>query len=169
MLDKWKDTKIVLDDFGSYIVQQARSNLTKKKKNVNKKLYNSLKYDVRYMRNSFAFTISMEEYGAYQDKGVSGTQKKYHTPYSYTSKKPPVSSLYQWVKKRKLRYRSSGKFSKGSQLSLAYAIRDKIYKKGIKPSLFITKPVDDGLKKLPNKLAAAFGRDITKVLITKGR
>ena len=39
-----KETKKELEKFAKFVIQQARSNLTKGKKNVNKKLYNSLKY-----------------------------------------------------------------------------------------------------------------------------
>ena len=35
-----------LNSFGKYVIKQARTNLTKGKKNVNKKLYNSLKFKV---------------------------------------------------------------------------------------------------------------------------
>ena len=39
-----KETKEHLNNFGKFVVQQARSRLSKGKKNVNKKLYQSLDY-----------------------------------------------------------------------------------------------------------------------------
>ena len=39
-----KETREALNRFGKFVIQQARSRLTKGKKNVNKKLYNSLEY-----------------------------------------------------------------------------------------------------------------------------
>ena len=42
-----KKTKEALNKFGKYVVQQARTNLTKKKMNVSKALYNSLSYEVQ--------------------------------------------------------------------------------------------------------------------------
>ena len=38
-----KETEKYLNNFGKFVVQQARSRLTKGNKNVNKKLYNSIK------------------------------------------------------------------------------------------------------------------------------
>ena len=39
-----KETREALNNFGKFVVQQARARLTKGNKNVNKKLYNSLEY-----------------------------------------------------------------------------------------------------------------------------
>ena len=55
-----------LEKYGKYVVQQARSNLTKKKQNASKELYNSLSFKVQ--KNSVLF--DMLEYGAFQDEGV---------------------------------------------------------------------------------------------------
>ena len=43
---KTKNTARYLESFGKYIVKQARTILTKKKKNVTKDLYDSLKFKV---------------------------------------------------------------------------------------------------------------------------
>ena len=65
-----------LDSFGKYIVQQSKSNLTKAKKNVDKTLYNSIKFKV--VRDKVGFTVQffMEDYGTFVDKGVSGNKQK---------------------------------------------------------------------------------------------
>ena len=70
-----KNTKEYLNAFAKYVIQQSRSNLTKQGKNVDKKLYNSLDKEIEVGANSFRMAFLMEDYGAYQDKGVSGTQK----------------------------------------------------------------------------------------------
>ena len=41
-----ENTKRALDKFGKYLVKQSRSNLSKKKKNVTNKLYDSLDYSM---------------------------------------------------------------------------------------------------------------------------
>ena len=65
---------IVLERFGKYVVQQARANLTKGRQNVTKELYNSIKWDSKASQSgdSFSATLSMLDYGQYQDKGVRG-------------------------------------------------------------------------------------------------
>ena len=155
----------ILNKFGGNVVKGARSNLTKQKKNVDRKLYNSLNYDVKIHKNSFGFYIEMEEYGAYQDQGVSGKIRKYSTPFSFKDKMPPLNPIFEWVKKRKLKFRNDkGQFSKGSQKSLAYIIRKSIYNNGIKPSRFFSGPFNSQFKKLPNELLEAYGLKVDKMM-----
>ncbi len=86
-----KETKEALIKFRNFVIQQSRSRLTKGKKNVNKDLYNSLEGNVKVMPNSINVQFSMEDYGVFQDKGVSGKEKKYNTPFSYTNKRRSIS------------------------------------------------------------------------------
>ena len=71
-----------LNTFKKFVIQQSRSRLTKGRKNVNKKLYNSIDGDVKVSANSISLSFYLEDYGVFQDKGVSGTKKKYNTPFS---------------------------------------------------------------------------------------
>ena len=160
-----KETQKVLEAFKDFVIQQARTRLTKNKKNVSKELYNSLKGNVKEMPNSIAVDFEMEEYGVYQDKGVSGTEKKYNTPYSYKSKMPPIKPLADWAKSKNIRLRDEqGKYKKGNYNTIGYLIARSIYKKGIKPSLFFTKPFEQAFKKLPNELTVSFGLDVEDFL-----
>ena len=160
-----KETQKVLEAFKDFVIQQARTRLTKNKKNVSKELYNSLKGNVKEMPNSIAVDFEMEEYGVYQDKGVSGTEKKYNTPYSYKSKMPPIKPLADWAKSKNIRLRDEqGKYKKGNYNTIGYLIARSIYKKGIKPSLFFTKPFEQAFKKLPNELTESFGLDVEDFL-----
>ncbi len=160
-----KETKEALIKFRDFVIQQSRSRLTKEKKNVNKDLYNSLEGDVKVMPNSINVQFSMEDYGVFQDKGVSGKEKKYNTPFSYTNKMPPLKPLANWAKFRNIRLRDKkGRFSKGNYNTIGFLIARSIYKKGIKPSLFFTKPFEQAFKKLPEELTEAFGLDIRNFL-----
>jgi len=64
-----------LDSFGKYVVQQSRANLTKGKKNVDKSLYNSIKFEVENTPDGFSVKFFMNSYGSFVDKGVSGNKK----------------------------------------------------------------------------------------------
>lgn len=152
-----------LNAFKKFVIQQSRSRLTKGRKNVNKKLYNSIEGEVKVKPNSFSLSFYMEEYGVYQDKGVSGTKKKYNTPFSYTSKRPPRKTLEEWISKRRFQFRDKkGKFM--SYKSMSFLIQRSIFEKGIKPSLFFTKPFEQGFKKLPDELIEAYGLDVEELL-----
>ena len=163
MLDN-KNTKEYLNAFAKYVIQQSRSNLSKQNKNVDKKLYDSLDKEIEVGANSFRMAFLMEDYGAYQDKGVSGTQKKYNTPFSYKSKKPPLKPITQWVTKRRFQFRNkeTGKFM--SYQSTAFLVRNGIFKNGIKPSLFFTKPFEKAFERLPDELVEAYGLDVEQFL-----
>lgn len=158
-------TKEALDDFKKYVIQQARTNLTKGKKNVDKKLYNSLQGFLDESPAGFRLYFEMEDYGMFQDKGVSGKKNKYDTPFSYKNKRPPIGPLAQWAKKKNIRLRDEqGRFKKGNYNTIGFLISKSIFEKGLKPSLFFTKPFERAIKRLPEDLQDAFGEDIKNML-----
>ena len=67
-----------LNRFAKYVVTQSRSNLTRQKKNASKQLWQSIDYDLKVSKNSFQLEFLMEDYGIFQDKGVSGTEKMFN-------------------------------------------------------------------------------------------
>jgi hypothetical protein len=122
-----------------------------------------LRGQVKVSKNSFEFDFMMEEYGIYQDKGVSGIKKKYNTPHKYTNKMPPTKALDKWIVKKGIAPRDDkGKFL--SREGLKFAIARKIYINGIKPSLFFTKPFEKYYKRLPNQLITKYGLDLDKFI-----
>ncbi len=101
----------------------------------------------------------MEEYGFYQDKGVSGTKKKYDTPFKYTNKMPPPSAFDKWTIRKGIAPRKSGgQFQ--TRKGLNFAIARSIFEKGIKPSLFFTKPFEAAFKNLPDEMIESYGLDV---------
>jgi len=155
-----------LNRFAKYVVSQSKSNLTRGKKNSSKELYNSIDYDIKVSKNSFELSFLMEEYGMFQDKGVSGTEKKYNTPFKYTNKKPPASAFSQWVIRKGLKGTRDKKGKFVSRKSLQFAIANSIYKKGIKPSLFFTKPFKKAFNNLDNDLIEAYKLDVEQLIKT---
>lgn len=157
------NVKKELNRFAKYVISQSRANLTRGKKNSSKDLYNSLDSEVKVSKNSFELSFLMEDYGVFQDKGVSGVKKKYNTPYSYTSKMPPPSKMDKWIVKKGIAPRDkSGKFI--SRKSLQFMIARSIYNKGIKPSLFFTKPFEKAFKGLSKDLIQAYKLDVEKLM-----
>jgi len=162
---EFKRTQEALEAFKKFVIQQARTRLSKDRKNVSKELYNSLDAIIKVTPNAIQMNFEMEDYGLFVDKGVSGTEKKYNTPYSYTTKMPPIAPLAKWAKSRNIRLRDEeGKFKKGNYQTIGYLIARSIYRKGIKPSLFFTKPFEQGFKKLPEALADKFALDVDDFL-----
>jgi len=150
-----------LNKFAKYVIQQSRSNLTKGKKNVSKELYNSLGYEVSKSGETTSLAFNMADYGRFQDRGVSGTKRKYNTPYSYKTKMPPKKAFDKWIVRKGIAPRGKGgKFL--SRQSLQFLIARAIYQKGIKPSLFFTKPFEAAFKRLPDDLIKQYAIGLEK-------
>jgi len=165
MLDS-KEVQEAIDRFRKYVIQQSRSNLSKQKKNVNKSLYNSIKGVSKVNKNSISLYFEMLDYGIFQDKGVSGKVKKYNTDYSYKSKMPPSKVFDKWIVRKGIAPRNEkGQFM--SRKSLSYLIARKIFREGIKPSLFFTKPFEKAYDRLPDEIIEAYGIDIVNLYLEK--
>jgi hypothetical protein len=159
------EQQIILEQFRDYVIQQARSNLSRLKKNSSRKLYDSIKGEIKAMPNSLRLYFDMADYGFFQDKGVSGTKKKYDTPFSYTNKMPPPKAFDKWIVKKGIAPRKKdGKFT--TRKGLKFAIARSIFEKGIKPSLFFTKPFEKAFKKLPDEMIEAYGLEAEETFNT---
>ena len=168
-----------LERFRNYVIKEARSNLTRDKKNVSKGLFQSLKGNVKAMPNSFSMDFEMNDYGKFQDKGVKGKdpskvsknarikgQQAPNSPYKFGSGSASgqwgmfVSNIQKWAQKRNIRLRDDkGKYKKGGYSTIAQIIAGNIYNRGIKPSLFFTTPFEAAFKRLPDELVEKFGLD----------
>ena len=176
---KQSEVQKELERFRDYVIKEARTNLTRSQKNVSKGLYESLKGNVKAMPNSFSMEFEMNPYGQFQDKGVRGKdpskvspnarirgQQAPNSPYKFGSGSAAgkwgvfVSNIEKWAKKRNIRLRDEkGKYTKGNYNTIAQIIAGNIYNRGIKPSLFFTKPFEAAFKRLPEELVEKFGLD----------
>jgi hypothetical protein len=166
-----KEVNNVLSKFGKYMVTQSRTNLSRKDKNVKKKLYNSLKYSVITNKRSFSFSFEMEDYGKFQDSGVKGatsSEKAPNSPYRFGSgtgrKGGLTQGIREWVNARRFQFRdrATGRFMSYEQT--AFLITRSVYNKGIEPSRFFSRPFELGFAKLPQELIEAYGLDIENFL-----
>jgi hypothetical protein len=169
-----KNLQTELQSFGKYVVQQSRTNLTKGKHNVDKRLYRSLDYKISESNDIYSLQFLMEDYGMFLDKGVrganpslvkNGKQKGSNSSYSFKFKRPPMQPLADWAKARNIRLRDEkGRFKKGNYRSIGFILQKSIYAQGIKPSLFFTKPFLKAFKRYPELLTEAFAQDIIDIL-----
>ena len=72
-MNGYKNLNDALEEYAKYVIQQARTNLTKDKKG-DGNLYNSLSYDILESTDEFLVDFLMEDYGMFVDKGVKGKQ-----------------------------------------------------------------------------------------------
>jgi hypothetical protein len=152
-----KASEKLLEKYKKYVIQQARANLSKGRNNVSKTLYNSLKGEVVSESGYAIVAFRMEQYGQFLDEGVKGAfpnmvkngkQKAPNSRFMFTNKRPPADAIAEWAKKRNIRLRDAeGKFKKGNYKTLGFIIANRIYAQGMKPTLFFTKPYEEGFKK----------------------
>ena len=154
------ELQIELEKFRDQVIEEAKKNLSRLGKDGGK-LYDSIEGRVKANDNSFEMEFSMEDYGIFQDKGVSGKRKKYNTEFSYKDKMPPPRAFDKWIVRKGIAPRKQGKFA--SRKSLQFMIARGVYMNGIKPSLFFTKPFEKAFKELPDTLVEAFGLDAVKL------
>ena len=112
-------------EFGEELVRRAKANAP------GDTLPNSISYNV----STNELDVIMQDYGMFVDKGVSGTKTKYNTMFSYSNKLPSISSLEKWAQGKGLPLKDNMTYK-----SLAFAIAKSIQRKGIRPTLFLTKP-----------------------------
>jgi hypothetical protein len=157
-----------LNKFAKYVIQQSRSNLTKGGKNVSKELYNSLGYDLKNTNKGFGLSFQMQDYGKFQDRGVRGKKssaKAPNSPFKFGTgsgtKGGLTKGIDKWVRRKGIQFRDKrGRFL--SYESTAYLITRSIYQKGIKSSMFFTKPFIAAFKRLPDELVEAYAIGLEK-------
>ena len=166
-----KQTEQALKQFINEVVSKARTNLAKRGKNATGNLSKSISGDYKVSENSFELSFSMEDYGTFQDLGVSGKKVKYKTDYSYKDKMPPPSALDKWIVRKGIAPRDkSGKFtgrkisSVGFKKSIQFLIARSIFFNGIKPTLFFTDAFNSGFKGLDETITEAYGLDVETFL-----
>lgn len=157
-----------LEEFRDYVIQEAKNNL--RKKDVTGNLSKSLNADIKVMPNSIRFFFEMEEYGFYQDQGVRGKSNGRSLSGfrfgSGTGKKGGLTEgIKKWVKQRRIQFRDkNGRFL--TRDATAMIITRSIWQKGIKPSMFFTKPFNNAFKNLPDELINAYGLEAEETFDT---
>ena len=151
-----------LEKYAKYVIQQSRANLTRKGQKASGKLYQSLGYKIQGSKVKF----ESEEYGVYQDQGVRGAKSTYSesskSPFRYSSKMPPSRVFDIWTVKKGIAPRDEqGRFI--NRKSLNYLIARSIYKKGIRATMFFTKPFERGLDLYGDEIVAGYIEDNFKI------
>jgi len=166
-----EETKKALEKFRRNVVRQARQNAQKKSSTGN--LAKSITSKLNVSKNSFSLEFLMTDYASYVDKGVKGSKssskgnRQKQSPYKFGTGSSKVGKakggmsgiMARWAKKKGFQWKdkTTGRFM--SHKSMGYLIARSIYSKGLKPSLFFTKPFEKEFKKLPNLLIESFGLD----------
>jgi hypothetical protein len=124
--------KQALDEFGKVWVQTLKQQLSSTKpfpKRATGELINSINYRLTQKGDNWNISLLSQDYLKFVDKGVSGTIRKFNSPYSYKTKKPPINAILSWMS------------VKGIPKEAAYPIQNKIFRFGLKPTNVINKTI----------------------------
>jgi len=162
---EFKNIQDLLNDFRDNVIREAKKNLTQKRDSG--KLQNSLKSYVKESKRSIQISFEMEDYGFYQDRGVKGVKSgtsldNYQFGTGSGKKGGLTQGINKWVQRKGFQFRDKkGKFLSYEQT--ARTIIRSIWMKGIKPSLFFTKPFEKYYNRLPDELMEMFGFEAEKL------
>lgn len=173
-----KSLKNFLNSFGQSVVDKAQAELYKDKGTT--ALGQSIRFEVVRTPQGFSTKFYMLDYGTFLDKGVSGDKKKRSyknykgttesSPYSYTTKGPPIDILSKWIKKKGIKPKGLGRGRSkktGQYVSgFAYLISRKIKREGIPSLSFFQKPLGIEYKKLKDGMLNELKLDIESYLTT---
>ena len=130
------------------ILVQAAENIVKEAKS--KQDDGKLKKSIHTKEGDLSIQIIMEDYGLFQDKGVSGANKGSYKGNRKTIHKSKGNFKFSGAFKAIGGKKAIDRFMKREGISsnfmdndsLNYLIRRSIYQHGIKPTLFLTKPYE---------------------------
>jgi len=165
----------VLENFGNEMQADLRAELVKDKAYVSGDLAEQIDFTSVIEGTTFICTLRLKAYYDYVNQGVSGTDKKRNTPYSYVeSSKIPFYFAKQWMNNKglfvdkgtTLTSLAGNKYKAGSKDSQAFAMARSWKEKGTKGNHFYDKVVTkERLDKLSKDLASAAAGDL-KMAIT---
>ena len=159
-----------LNKFGKYVVQQSKSNLSKKKKKDTSALYNGVKYSVEAGNRTTTLRFDFgtaNDYWEFVDKGVKGVSsstKAPNSPFKFgtgTGKKGGLTKgINGWVARKRIQFkdRKSGQFL--SYKSTAFLIMRSIWNKGLATTNFFTKPFEQAFQRLPDAIYEAYSLQV---------
>lgn len=159
-----------IEKYAKFVIEQSKQNLKKPKKpfgqssNASGSLSSSLEYKIQGKKIKFL----SNDYGQFIDIGVRGSESTYsQTAQAQTKAKEhfkfktgPHSSIFNnWIRQKgiKGRDKKTGRFI--TNKSLSYLIARSIGKKGIRATLFFTKPFNRGLDLFGDEIAEAYLKD----------
>jgi hypothetical protein len=160
----WENIDRAVNDFGKAVVKQARRNLSKEKANATRKLYNSIGY--KFKDRVLIFT--MLPYGAFLDKGVTGTGKLYFADGNFRPvafNKSDARPQYRFRKKVIGGRRPVRKWMQIRNIPVSdFVIRRSISAKGIRPRRFFTSAYDKQFDQFEEELSRVLTLDVEENL-----
>ena len=167
------------DLFGKRVIKQARTNLSKKKINATKGLYNSMRYETKTFKSgALEFNFYMADHWKYIDEGVRGVGgtkangdrwkvKKSTGRFKYKpgggKNKPSPKHFSKWLTIKGKGVRDAkGRFI--PRKSAQFAVANAVYHQGIEQTDFFRRSFELAYQKLPDDIVRAYASDLDRFL-----
>jgi len=155
----------ILQEFGNFLQANLVQSLFDKGAVDSAQLSQSIVFDIDFTGSVWRFELKMEDYGKFIDQGVQGAGKD---PESKSSKVFPnvaPASPFSFKQNRKPSVNHFRKWSNNRGGLNPFAIRESVFRKGLKPNYFYSDIVDENLinnlvNLLEQKGAIALEREI---------
>ena len=164
---KQGEVQKLLDDFRDKVIKEAKKGLPRDTGSLAK----SLKSYVKESKNSIQISFTMNEYGFYQDRGVKGVSSgqslsNYRFGTGNGEDGGLTKGINKWVRRKQIQFRNkeTGQFMSYDQT--ARTIIRSIWQKGIKPSMFFTRPFEKYYRKLPKQVTEKYALDMVNLFNT---
>ena len=176
-----KEIEKTLDKFAQVVIQQAKTNLQNKKYKSSGRLAKSLKYQLTQQEKGLILSFFGTDYADFLDKGVKGAindksgaiKNKEGNFYAYTDSMPPPNKLDKWIVRNNFAPRQNGRFTGrkistvGFKKSIQFLLARSIFSRGIKASMYFTKPFEKEYKTLAANLVNDFKIEIDNKIENK--
>ena len=178
------NTENIISQFCSKLIEKARANLNKEGKRASGTLFDQMSFDIEKTDDNIKGVISFgsaEDYWMFVDQGVkgaggfkgSGRMRGQGSKFKFTNKMPPPSKLDNWIVRNNLAPRQNGKFTGrkistvGFKKSIQFLLARSIFSRGIKASMYFTKPFEKEYKTLAANLVNDFKIEIDNKIENK--
>lgn len=164
-------TKKELDKIGRELRGNFRRSLAAQGKRGN--LSRSIEYEVNDSPDGPDLQFLMNDYADFVDQGVQGSKRNIFpgqskSPYKFGRKTGPKGGLRRgidrWVVRKNIKGTRDDKGRFAPRKSTVFLISRAVYERGLKPSYFITRPLERMQRKIDRRIANAYEKDVQEYL-----
>lgn len=162
---KLEQTKIAFRKFASNVQKRTRQRASQRDVKASGDMIKDLTFDIKVSANSIEIIYRRPAYADFQDQGVSGVQKKFDTPFSYKTKRPPSHVFEKWAKQKGITPRKpNGQFM--TFKAFGFMVANKVFNFGLKPRKFFTDSFVTEFNNLAIPIQKAYAKDAMDLLKT---
>lgn len=159
-------TQIALRNFARKVQKGTKQRAQQRNVKATGEMIKQTSFKTKVSTNSIELIYERPKYSDFQDQGVSGTKKKYKTPFSYKNKKPPAHVFAKWAKVKGIKPRNSktGKFM--SFKAFGFIVANNVFQFGLKPRRHFTDTFIKEFNNLAIPIQKAYAEDAMDLLKT---